>query len=184
MSALRLRIDKLVDHKVEARYNGIVREKREPYVTLDEVVVDVLADRELNKALTHISGTKWEWELIIRRYITKAVGDRLRLVKNVSGYRMWESYRVPKSASSVAQTRWVPVPAMTLGSLKQASKAKLRLAQAVHLQGLYLARLAIECEARGITDEQVIASVYDEAEEAAANWLLKDGQTALAEQAG
>ena len=170
MNGHRLRIDKLIDQKIEDRHRRIVQQHVEGYVTLPEVVRDVMGDAKFSKHLASRSGSVWEDELVWARYISRQASTALRQALGHAGRRQWESYVVPRSGSVARHIRWVPVAVMTLFEIKRSAAQKIRAGSAILAEGRYLQRLAIECEARGITDQMPIWSVYEEASEAANDW--------------
>ena len=173
MTDKRLRIDRLIEQKIEDRHKRIVEQKVDGYITLEELVHDVMADAKFSKHLALRSGTIWEDELVWGRYVRSEGGRALRAALGFHGTRQWESYVVPRTGSSARHTRWVPVAVMMLFQIKRSADQKVRLGRATLAQGLYLRRLAIECEARGISDQMSVRAVYEDAAQAAVEWMKR-----------
>jgi len=162
----RRNIEKLIDHTINEQYRALVRMPAGADVTIDEILRAVNADPKYSKHIAAISGGFWEDEIIWGRFVKDGIAKALREAIGFRGTRKWESVPQPGKRAR----KWVPASNMLLYQVKRTAAAKVRAGASVMAEGRYLQQLAIECEARGITDQQSISSVYEDAASAAVQW--------------
>jgi hypothetical protein len=152
----KLRLDGLIRGTVNQAHTQAMGGKI-PYYYPEEIVRRVAGLPAIAHAIAQVSGSGFELEIVIQRYITAKVTSILRTTKDATGQRAWQSYHVPGRVDN----RWLPAPMLTpelcgqiSASYRKRGNKDLKLAELYDLVRI----VALE---KGYGQAQVITKDYE-----------------------